>query len=73
MLLLDVGPRMHPHVAFGARALADLLTSKVPRGTGGRRLVALLFLKPARCRDRGAGNEHGKQARRAACTFAPAP
>ncbi|KAI7840633.1 hypothetical protein COHA_005655 [Chlorella ohadii] len=29
VLLLDVGPRMHPHLPFAARALADLLTSKM--------------------------------------------
>lgn len=29
MILLDVGPRMHPHLEHVARAAADFLTSKV--------------------------------------------
>ena len=29
VVLLDVGPRMHPHVEYAARAVSDFLMSKV--------------------------------------------
>jgi hypothetical protein len=34
-VLLDVGPRMHPHVEYASRAVSDFLMSKVGQGWGG--------------------------------------
>lgn len=63
VLLLDVGPRMHPHVAFGARALADLLTSKMwyrPRDEAALFLYGSSTTRNAVAEEMAAAGEEGQ-------------
>ncbi|PRW50808.1 ATP-dependent DNA helicase 2 subunit KU80 [Chlorella sorokiniana] len=63
VLLLDVGPRMHPHLAHAARALADLLTSKMwhrPRDEAALFLYGSSTTRNAVAEEMAAAGEEGQ-------------